>query len=221
MRRARAGAVALSLALIASACSIEGEDYGGDAATGRQPATEAATVATTVAPTTAPPTTVPPTTVPPTTLAPTTTTTATTVPAQEETTVQGGPGVDHEELMAALTPLIAAEDAMHEFEARWDEGMTYSETFQGWREVRAMVDEAFADFEFPADASADQLAAGQVYVDAVLGAQVEWQNVTDFIVTYITNYTPEVLILNAYSKAEFRLRDAIAALEALEAMGTA
>lgn len=133
--------------------------------------------------------------------------------------MQGGPGVDHDVLMAALAPLIEAENAMHAFEADWDAGMTYSETFRGWREVRAIVTESFEGFAFPDDASTEQLTAGIAYMEAVDGAHLEWQNVTDFIVTYITNYTPEVLIVDAYQQAEFRLRDAISALEAIEAQG--
>ncbi len=193
--------------LVAAACASDGTEFGDAAAA--HPDVEASSVS---AATTTPPTAASSTT---TTVAPTTTTAA-TVPEAEV----GGTGVDHAVLMDAMAPLMVAENAMHDFEARWDAGMTYSETFRGWREVRAIVEDAFAAFEFPVDASAEQLAAGQVYVDAVIGAQVEWQNVTDFIVTYITNYTPEALIQGAYTKAEFKLRDAIAALRALEAMGT-
>jgi hypothetical protein len=178
---------------------------GGDAVSTVAPERNDAAPATTSAPTT----TQAPTTT--STLAPTTTTTIIVI----EEAVVGGPGVDHSVLMAALAPLVDAENAMHAFEADWDAGMTYSQTFRGWREVKGIVAEAFDGFALPEDASTDQLIAGMDYVDAVQGAHDEWQNVTEFIVTYITNYTPEVFILDAYSQVEFRLRDAIAAREAL------
>lgn len=208
----RLGAAALGALLLTTACAAEGEVQL-DAASSGQAVSTVSPEPTNAAPAT----TVPETTT--TTAGPAAPATTTTIVAAAEAEIIGGPGVDHAVFMAALEPLIVAEFAMHDFEADWDAGMTYSETFRGWREVKAIVADAFAEFEFPEDASTEQLEIGMSYVAAVDGAHIEWQNVTDFIVTYITNYTPEVLILNAYTQAEFRLRDAIAAREQLEDLG--
>ena len=158
MNPRRVCAVISGLLIVASACSTEGTaeidaSSRGDVAIG-QPSQDSGTAAT-VDP--APLPSSPATTMPPTTTIALYTTTTTT--SQEEVVVQGGPGVNHEVFMAALAPLIEAENAMHAFEAEWDAGMTYSETFRGWREVKAIVAESFDEFAFPEDASTEQLLA--------------------------------------------------------------
>ena len=119
-----------------------------------------------------------------------------------------GPGLSADAVTTLVTPLAEAEAWLAELEVQWDNGMTYSEIFRAWRSVSAETGPVLAAFEVPADADAEQAALLAAYHESVQGAHDEWQATVDFIVTYITNYTPEILITKAYQEVEFHLRDA-------------
>ena len=129
-------------------------------------------------------------------------------PVESEPAVMYGPGIADEEVASLVTPLAEAEAWLSELEVQWDNGMTYSEIFRAWRSVSAETGPVLAAFEMPADADEAQAVALASYYESVQGAHDEWQSTVDFIVTYITNYTPEILITKAYQEVEVHLRHA-------------
>lgn len=131
-------------------------------------------------------------------------------PADEQPETTFGTGLTDDELVEATAELVAAEAWLAELETEWDNGMTYSEIFRAWRSVSAETGPALAAFEVPAAADRDQAAALASLAGSVQGAHDEWQATVDFIVTYITNYTPEILITKAYQAVEVHLRDSAA-----------
>lgn len=119
-----------------------------------------------------------------------------------------GPGLSLAEVESLAAPLAEAEAWLAELEVQWDNGMTYSEIFRAWRSVSAESGPALAAFEIPTDADAAQHRELAAYHASLQGAHDEWQSTVDFIVTYITNYTPEILITKAYQEVEVHLRNA-------------
>lgn len=126
-----------------------------------------------------------------------------TAPAEEY-----GPGLSADEIESLTAPLAEAEAWLAELEVQWDNGMTYSEIFRAWRSVSAETGPVLAAFELPEGADAAQHRDLSAYYESVQGAHDEWQATVDFIVTYITNYTPEILITKAYQEVEVHLRTA-------------
>ena len=133
---------------------------------------------------------------------------ATETPVEAPVADQHGPGMSVAEVETLAAPLAEAEAWLAELEVQWDNGMTYSEIFRAWRSVSAETGPVLAAFEIPTAADAAQHRELTAYYESVLGAHDEWQSTVDFIVTYITNYTPEILITKAYQEVEVHLRNA-------------
>lgn len=133
----------------------------------------------------------------------------------EEAGATPGPGLTEAEMEVLTAPLARAEAWLAELEVQWDNGMTYSEIFRAWRSVSAETGPPLAAFEIPSTADASQHQNLEAYYASVQGAHDEWQSTVDFIVTYITNYTPEILITKAYQEVEVHLRDAATSRETL------
>lgn len=119
-----------------------------------------------------------------------------------------GPGLSREELESHVLSLTVAEAWLAELEVEWDNGMTYSEIFRAWKAVSAETEPILASYDMPSEADAIQTRQLEAYYESVQGAHDEWQRAVDFIVTYITNYTPEILIQEAYWRVEDHLDEA-------------
>lgn len=130
-------------------------------------------------------------------------------PVEEPTRAEAfGPGLSQAEITTLTAPLAQAEAWLAELEVQWDNGMTYSEIFRAWRTVSAETAPALSSFALPDEADETQQRDLAAYYESVQGAHDEWQSTVDFIVTYITNYTPEILITKAYQAVEVHLRTA-------------
>ncbi len=126
-----------------------------------------------------------------------------------------GPGMTHDDLQSQVQSLTVAEAWLAELEVEWDNGMTYSGIFRAWKAVSSETEPILASYDVPLEADEAQTEHLLAYYESVQGAHDEWQRAVDFIVTYITNYTPEILIQEAYWRVEDHLDEAALLREAL------